>query len=90
MSVIDKCSTLTGRNVRKVVEITGVENIRNVNPNLIGKNIKFCELEKEEAWRVPFIKELINLRQNILTLDKTNEAFTNDELEDILEFVCTS
>ena len=31
--VIDKCSILTGRNVRKVVEITGVENIRNVNPN---------------------------------------------------------
>ena len=88
--VVDKCSTLTGRNIRKVVKITGVENIRDINPNLIWENIKFCELKKEEAWRVPLIKELTNLRVNLLTLDQTNEALTNDELEDILEYVCTS
>ena len=88
--VLKNCSTLTGKNVRYVLEQTDSENIFDVSPNAIKKEFKFCEMKKEDAWRVNLVKEMINIRQKVLTLDQNEHALSNEEMEEILDYVCST
>ena len=78
---------MTGKNVRFILDKTGEQDIFGVNPLLIKKSLKFTE---ENFWRVNLIKELTNVKQNILALDDHENALTNEELDEILEYVCIS
>ena len=60
------CNTLTGKNVRLVLDLIGAQDIFKVNPLLIKRNLKFHESTEENVWKVNLVKEIINLKQNIL------------------------
>jgi hypothetical protein len=70
--------------VRFVLDITGAENIFEINQNTVKKELKISEINEENAWRVNIVKELVNLKQNILTSDENENSLTNKELEEIL------
>ena len=88
--VLKNCNTLTGKNIRYVLEQTDTENIFDANPKTIKKELKFCEIKEDDAWRVNLVKEMINIKQNILTLDQNEHALSNEELEEILDYVCST
>ena len=81
---------MTGKNVRFILDKTGEQDIFEVNPLLIKKSLKFNTITEENFWRVNLIKELTNVKQNILALDDHENSLTNEELDEILEYVCIS
>ena len=88
--VANNCNTLTGRNVRFVCDKIGVENIFDINPNNVKKKFKFSELKEIDAWRANIIKEITNIKQKILSLDENEHALTNEDLDNILDYACTT
>ena len=86
--VVRNLNTITGKNVRFVLDKTGGQDIFKVNPLNIKKNLKFNTISEENAWRVNLVKELTNVKQNILSLDENENSLTTEELEEIIEYVC--
>ena len=64
-----------------------------VKPGWLRNTLKFCELHDDDQWRVDMIKEITNIKQNILELtpDEEEDSFlTSEQLEEILHFVSVS
>ena len=51
-----------------------------------GDCIPYFELTKDEAWKVNVIEEIIDIKNNSIEV----EYFNNDELDMILNLLCTS
>ena len=82
--------TITGRNVKKILNDSERANIKIVDKKNI-KNIKFCDISKNDEWRIQFINELIDIKQGKLLLEFDNGTNMEDnEIENLLEFVSTS
>ena len=53
--------------------------------------MKFCEGDPDESWKADFIREVMNLKQNVLFLDDNVEVmFENEDLDFIVEYLATS
>ena len=94
--VFHDLNTITGQNVRYILEKCDERDIMKINPGQFKKNFKFNELPEDELWKVDIIKEITNINQNILVLnenvrdnDDEEVAFTREELEEIMNFVAT-
>ena len=91
--VLRNCNTLTGRNVRYVLDKTSADDIFKINLTNVKKSIKFSEIPQHDRWRLNFVKELVNLKNENLELeeDENDENnFTTEELEEILLYLCTT
>ena len=89
--VKNNLNTVTGRIVQFVVETTGSRNIEDININQVKKTMKFCEVDPSESWKANFIREVVNLKQNVLFLDDEAEVvFENQDLDFIVEYLATS
>ena len=84
--------TLTGRNIRFILDKIGHDkDIFKVKANVLKSDIKFCEIEENEKWRVRFAQEIVNVKQRVLTIDQDEDSFPSDEqLQEILDHICTS
>ena len=79
--------TVTGRNVAVINRKTGYKfDILTVAPEKIKKSLKFCEIKKQDKWRVNMIREVTNIKQNVLTL----EGFSSEELDELIECISTT
>ena len=77
--VLKNVETVTGRNVAYITRKTGHKfDILSVTPNLLKRSLKFCNMKTEDKWRVNMIKEVTNIKQNMLKL----EGFSTEELDD--------
>ena len=82
-------NTVTGKNIEYIRGKTGHScDLFLVTPNMLKRNLKFREIQNEDRWRVGMIKEIVNIKQNILTLD--GEGFTCDELNELLDHLSTT
>ena len=90
--VANDMRTVTGKNIRYILERIGYsKNIFEVKVGWLKKNLKFCQIPENEKWRVNFVEEIVNIRQNILKLDQEDDSFlTSDQLSEILDYICTS
>ena len=88
--VLRNCNTLTGQNVRFVLDKTGTEDIFKVNVTKVRNDLEFCKTKQEDEWRLNFVKEIVNIKNNNLNLDQNENNLTTEELEEILEYICTS
>ena len=59
-----------------------------VTPSILKKKLKFCEIQNEDKWRARMIREVTDIRQNVLTLD--GDGFTDDEFDTVIEFLSTT
>ena len=48
--------------------------------------LKYCDLEEENKWKIEMVKEIVDVKSSKLEL----EGFTTDELNEILEHLCTT
>jgi hypothetical protein len=88
--VLRNCNTLTGQNVRFVLDKTGTEDIFKVNVTKVRNDLELCKTKQEDEWRLNFVKEIVNIKKNILNMDQNENNLTTEELEEILEYICTS
>ena len=88
--VKDNVNTVTGKNIAVVLNATAYDNIEEVDVNEMKKKVEFCQILDEDRWRVNFVKEIVNLQYNVLVLNEDEQALDTDELNEILDFICTS
>jgi uncharacterized UPF0160 family protein len=84
---VNSWSVSAGKNVRFVLDKTSGQDIFKINPLSIKKNLKFITISEENAWRVNLVKDLTNVKQNTLSLDEHENSLTNEELEEILDYI---
>ena len=58
--------------------------------NDVKKSYKFSEVSREDSWKVSFVKEITNIKQNILHLEASDNQFSIEELNEIINFIVTS
>ena len=82
--VKDDVRTTTGSNLRSIMLLAGKSTLGEV---LDSKgDIEYHKMTEEELWRPNLLKEIID----VLNDEKTVAMIDNDELEDILKFLCTA
>ena len=50
------------------------------------KELKFAKIPEGNEWRIPFIEELLDIRNSDLEV----ESFSQEEINDLINFVCIS
>ena len=82
-------NTITGSNIKEILNVTNRTNIFEVKLSDI-KKLKFYEIPEEERWRIDILKELTNIRMKNLELNFDNEVELNkDEIDDMLSSIAT-
>ena len=76
--------SVTGHNLRTLMLKSNVNDIRALRPEHAVRNYK--EVPLDEEYRIAFIKELIEVRHDAVEVD----GFTDEELEEILSYLCVS
>ena len=76
--------SVTGRNLRNILIQTDVHDVRKLEAS--DYKVKYRTVPSNEEYRVEFIKELIDVNNNQLEVP----GFDDDELEDILQYLCVS
>ena len=82
--------TVTGRNVSFVENEVQGTSILDINLSEFKKVYKFSETKDEDAWKISFAKEIVNIKQNVLHFDQDECQFTAEELDELLEYLVTS
>lgn len=81
--------TITGRNIREILNITNENNIMNLNIAKLRKH-KFSELPENETWRITMIKELTNIKLKNLQVKFTNDQeLSIKEIDAMIENIAT-
>ena len=77
--------SVTGSNYRNLMLLLGKTSVDEVFKEDVEK-IEYFKLAVNEAWKVETIKEIIQVKQGLYQVP----GFANDELETILDYLCTS
>ena len=75
--------TITGSNLRWIMLLAGNRTIDEVLNSKV--DVEYHKLDEEQLWRADMLRELIDVRNDV----KSIEELENDDLEEILEFLCT-
>ena len=86
--VMQNVNTVTGRNVRHVLDETGNSDIFSIKIDDVKKCHKFFETPEDDKWKIDFVKVIVNIGQSVFELDKN--LVTKEELSDILVYLTTS
>ena len=76
--------SVTGSNLRRIMLKTDIQDVRRLKPSDV--RVKYRNLPENEKYRVGFIKELIDVKNNQLEVI----GFDDEELEAILQHLCVS
>ena len=76
--------SVTGRNLRSIILQTAVQDIRKLRPDDV--KVKYSDVPRNEKYRVAFINEIIDVKNNQLEVN----GFNDDEIEEILQHLCVS
>ena len=73
----DNTETITGRNIKTINNDT--------------KNLEFEPCPVKEKWRINQIKELVEIKQkNLFVIFDDGEELSEEDIEDMLEYIATS
>ena len=77
--------SITGSNVRNILLLTEKDAIEHVTKHDV-KKLKYREVTIEDSWKIDIVKEIIEIKNDQLSLND----FTKEELNDILTHLCIS
>ena len=75
----------TGSNLRNILLLTDKNHIEEICIDDIRKMV-FEEIDDRDKWKIDFINEITDVKFNQLDV----EHFSREELDEILNFLCTS
>ena len=84
--VKNDCLSFTGSNLRQLMLLMKKDSIEDLDPNEVMA-INFAEVPEREAWRVPIVKELIDIKTGEMFLP--GEGLTPSEIADLLDAMTT-
>ena len=57
-----------------------------VSAAMVKKKVKYEEIQESEEWRIGVLKDMLDIRDN----NSLSCGLTNDDISEILEYVCTT
>ena len=82
--VKEDCRSVTGANLKRIMNLVGKENVDSLVPN-DAMDIEYHVISEENAYKVNIIKELTDVKFG----ESFVEGFSRKELDTILINVCT-
>ena len=84
-------NTVTGKNINHVVNLSDKTDIFKIDHKSFKKSFKFEKLPQDQNWKVNLIKEITDINHKALVIGEENDKmqFTEDELNEIKNFVAT-
>ena len=82
-SISHDARSITGSNLRNVVLLTKKSSIPELVPDDIAE-MKYHKIPDDEKWKIPIIKELIEVKNKMLEV----ETFRMAEIDQVLEYLC--
>ena len=81
-------TTVMGNNLYSILKKCNLDGsqIDRLTPSFVKKNVKYQEAPVNSAWMVNLADEVMNIRNGNSRLD----GFSTSELEELLQYVCTS
>ena len=68
----------------------GKDDIFKVSKSFVKKNLKFSPIQPDDQWKLQFVREITNVKQNVLTIEENeNGQFSTEELGKILDYIMT-
>ena len=86
----DDLMTVTGRNIEFIQSQVPNSSILKMKSIEFKKQYKFCEMKTEDEWKLNFVKEIVDLKQNVLQIQDGPDQLTTEELDEILNFIVTN
>ena len=80
-------NTVTCRNIHYILKDTGESDILSVNIGKLKKNYHFVQMNPDDVWKIDFVREITNVKQNVLEIDQNQ--MTDEELSDIVDYLTT-
>ena len=77
--------SVTGNNLRKMMMMTGKSDIEDLCADDISK-AEYAPIPLDEKWRIDLLDELIDVKYGNSKVENLN----NDEIDDLIQFVCSS
>ena len=75
----------TGSNLRNILLLTGKHKIEDLNDSDVN-NYCYAPVESEDLWKINMVREIIDVKAGQQNVDN----FSEEELEEILNFLCTT
>ena len=83
--ILNDVRSITGKNLTKIMLLCDANYIDKSKPGDCSE-LKFRTIPIGEEWRINLVKELINVKHDASTLENLDA----EEIEEILEYVCTT
>ena len=77
--------SVTGSNLRNILLLTDKDTVEEIN-SIDIKKLKYHQVAEENNWKIELLREIIETKHNQLSINE----FSNEELNNILEYLCTS
>ena len=77
--------SITGSNIRNILLLTEKDAFADITKRDI-RELKYKEIASDDFWKIGFIREIIEVKNEQLGLND----FTKEEINDILAYLCTS
>ena len=77
--------SITGKNFRNIMLLVGKTSVDEVE-KIDAENIEYHPIKSEDLWKVDVIREILEVKSRKLEIDDFNQ----DNLEEILTYLCTS
>jgi len=80
----DNLRTTLGNNLHNIT-LDCLTSVKSLTKTIVKNNMKYFDIPEENRWRIEFVKEILNLKIDQLQI----EGFHDDELNEIINFLCT-
>ena len=77
--------SITGSNLRNIMLLVGKNRVEDIKLDDLSQ-LSYFKLQEDEMWKVPMIKEIINIKAGQIEVP----GFEPEELEALLKHICTA
>ena len=82
-SILLDARSTTGSNMRNILLLTDKADVRELVPN-DAYQVKYNPIQPEEEWRLPFIRDIIDAKNDLLDI----QNISKEDLDEMLDTLC--
>jgi len=90
-SIKNNTQTVTGRNIKLILQDLNQRNIEKVKLEDIKSEIRLATMNQNENWKIMTLKELTNVKHKMMYISDDNDEdfFTSKEIEIMINDIAT-
>ena len=90
-TIKNNTQTVTGRNIKLILNELEKRNIENVKIEEIKSKVRLANLDQNELWKIRTIKELTNVKHSMMNIidDNGDDFFTIKEIDFMMNDIAT-